>query len=155
ATHRQVVWRVRELYDQGLARLERVDWADLPLLALRELERDNAFEGYDDVIVDETQDLTPAKLRVVQRLTRDPGGRGLFLLADAAQSIYYRGIPWSEIGLEIVGRSHRLTRNFRCTRQILTAAGSLLGHNPLLQRTGEVVPPDSTDRQGPRPVVTL
>ncbi|HYG57189.1 MAG TPA: UvrD-helicase domain-containing protein, partial [Symbiobacteriaceae bacterium] len=57
---------------------------------------------YDDVIVDEGQDLTAAQLRLAQRLNKGRelvDGRTLLILGDAAQTIYSRGFSWRQAGI--------------------------------------------------------
>lgn len=54
---------------------------------------------YEVVIVDEAQDLTPAGLRVCVALARQP--EGLYLTADASQSIDKRGFAWSRVHADL------------------------------------------------------
>lgn len=81
---------------------------------------------YDVVIVDEAQDLTPAGLRVCVELCKTP--QGIYLTADASQSIYSRGFSWQRVHeeLNVRGRTTILKRNYRSTKQIADAAVQLL-----------------------------
>lgn len=81
---------------------------------------------YDVVIIDEAQDLTPVALGLCVDLCRHP--TGLYLTADASQSIYSRGFSWQRVhdDLQVRGRTTVLKRNYRMTEQIAEAAGQLL-----------------------------
>jgi superfamily I DNA/RNA helicase len=76
-------------------------------------------------VVDETQDLSAAKLRFLRALV--PEGRNdLFLAGDAHQRIYGRAAPLSRVGIDIRGRGARLTLNYRTTKEIAAFAMSVL-----------------------------
>jgi superfamily I DNA/RNA helicase len=83
-------------------------------------------QRWDHVLVDEAQDLTPAALALCVELCRDPAG--LFLTADANQSLYNRGFRWQQVHerLQVRGRSRILRRNYRSTREIAEAAADIL-----------------------------
>lgn len=146
---RHAVWDVYEAYQQRLADAGLMDFGDVRLLALHELQA-SPERRYDEVVVDEAQDLVPVQLKAVRYLA---AGENIFLLADAAQSIYYRGISWRDAGMEVVGRTRVLRTNYRNTAEVLCAAASLIAHSPTLKESGEYVPPEATRARGPRPVV--
>lgn len=153
---RRAVWRVYEGYQRRLAAAGTADWRDPALRAYAELSRAPLPEPYDDVIIDEGQDLTPVQLRIAQRLIRggDPEvARSLLLLGDAAQTIYSRGFAWRQAGIPAQGRTYTLKKNHRNTRQIAEAAAQLLTHNKALQAGGDYVAPEWTQRNGPWPIV--
>jgi superfamily I DNA/RNA helicase len=81
---------------------------------------------WDAVIVDEAQDLTPTALALCVELCRNP--QGLFLTADASQSLYNRGFRWKDVHekLQIVGRTRILKKNYRSSQQIAEAASEIL-----------------------------
>jgi superfamily I DNA/RNA helicase len=123
---RRLVWTVYEAYQRRLNKIGKCDYIDLSLDALKYIPQDPDFEAYDAVIVDEAQDLRPVELQVVSLLAGGANARNLVLLADPAQSIYYKGIPWKDGNIRIAGtRSFFLDRNYRNTQQILQAAWSL------------------------------
>jgi superfamily I DNA/RNA helicase/mRNA-degrading endonuclease YafQ of YafQ-DinJ toxin-antitoxin module len=148
---RAAVWAVYEAYEQGLSREGLIDFAGVRLLALRELERDPA-DRYDEVVVDEAQDLVPVQLRAVRLLA---AGESIFLLADAAQSIYYRGVSWRDAGMAVAGRTRVLRTNYRNTTEVLNAAAALISRSPALVESGEFTPPEATRRRGPRPCLVI
>jgi superfamily I DNA/RNA helicase/mRNA-degrading endonuclease RelE of RelBE toxin-antitoxin system len=154
---RRAVWRVYEAYQRKLAEAGACDWRDPALLAYEELSLRPLAEPYDDVVIDEGQDLTPVQLRIAQRLVRggggDPSARSFLLLGDAAQTIYSRGFAWRQAGIAAQGRTFTLRRNHRNTRQIAEAAAELLAHNELLKAGPDFVAPEWTERNGARPII--
>lgn len=150
--HRALVWEICGRYQQFLDEAGLFDWKDLPRLAQKHC---HSLPQYDVVIIDEAQDLPPSHLHLATRLLPDYSeSRSLTLLADPAQSIYYRGIPWKEAGINIRGgRTRILAKNFRNTRQILEAARHILEGCDDLKQEDEYIPPTSTHRQGPKPIV--
>lgn len=149
--HRPILWRIYELYEQSLNAQNSVDFAALPRLVLQTC---NPLPKYDVVIIDEAQDLPPIYLRLASSLIADfEDSRSLTLLADPAQSIYYRGISWKEGGINVRGsRTRTLAKNFRNTQQILEAARHILNGCGDLKLEDEFIPPTSTHRLGPKPV---
>jgi superfamily I DNA/RNA helicase len=153
---RQFIWTVYEEYERHLEAKDRFDYLDLALHGIQCMQSDPDFEPYDAVIVDEAQDLRPVQLQVVSLLAGGAKARSLILLADPAQSIYYKGIPWKEGNVHIAGaRSFSLRRNYRNTRQILEAAWSLATSGASDDPDEEAITPDVTDRAGPRPTVVV
>lgn len=150
--HRALVWEICGRYQQFLDEADLFDWADLPRLVQKHC---HSLPQYDVVIIDEAQDLPPSHLHLATRLLPDYSeSRSLTLLADPAQSIYYRGISWKEAGINIRGgRTRTLAKNFRNTRQILEAARHILEGCDDLKVADEYIPPTSTHRAGPLPAL--
>lgn len=149
---RPLIWEIYQLYQEQLDNNSLVDFADLPRLVLTRCKK---IPKYDVVIIDEAQDLSPAYLRLATTLvTGYEESRSLTLLADPAQSIYYRGISWKEGGINVRGgRTRTLAKNFRNTQQILEAAQAILDNCVDLKSEDEYIPPTSTHRLGPKPVL--
>lgn len=150
--HRPIVWEIYERYQLMLDEAGLFDWEDLARLVQKHCPK---LPQYDVVIVDEAQDLPPSDLYLITRLIPDyTGQRSLTLLADPAQSIYYRGIPWKEAGIDIRGgRTRILAKNFRNTQEILEAARPILEKCEDLKIAEEFVPPTSTHKRGPKPIL--
>jgi superfamily I DNA/RNA helicase/mRNA-degrading endonuclease RelE of RelBE toxin-antitoxin system len=150
--HRPILWQIYEQYQQSLDEYSLVDFADLPRLVLKNI---NAVPRYDVVIIDEAQDLPPIYLRLASKLIDNfEESQSLTLLADPAQSIYYRGISWKEGGINVRGnRTRTLAKNFRNTQQILEAARHILEACDDLKIEDEYIPPTSTHRLGPKPII--
>ena len=73
---------------------------------------------YRHAVVDEAQDLHPAHWRLLRNLIPE-GKDDLFIAGDAHQRIYGAEFRLSSCGIKIVGRSKRLTVNYRTSKQIL------------------------------------
>ena len=56
-----------------------------------------------------------------------PGPNDLFLAGDTHQRIYENYVSLGSLGIQIRGRSSRLTLTYRSTHEILTAASRILG----------------------------
>lgn len=81
---------------------------------------------YRHVIVDEAQDLHPAQWRLLRALVA-PGPNDLFLLADPYQRIYDNRVSLTRLGIQVRGRTRRLTVNYRTTHEILDYSVRILG----------------------------
>lgn len=74
--------------------------------------------AYQHAIVDEAQDLHPVQWRFLRAAVR-PGVNDLFIAGDPHQRIYENRVSLAALGINIRGRSHRLTVNYRTTEEIL------------------------------------
>jgi hypothetical protein len=120
---RREVWRLSEEYAAELARRGIADFTDA-LLKAYELAAVSEPQ-YDAVIVDEAQDLTDAALRLLFVLVGDRPN-GLLLVGDGQQSVYPGGFNLTSLGINVRGRSHVLTRNYRNTQQVYAAAQAMV-----------------------------
>ncbi|MFF5992774.1 UvrD-helicase domain-containing protein [Prauserella flavalba] len=77
-----------------------------------------ADKPYRHIVVDEAQDLSPAQWRLLRAAT-DRGPNDLFLAGDTHQRIYSHVVSLREVGIEVAGRSGKLTLNYRTTAEIL------------------------------------
>ena len=80
---------------------------------------------YRHVVVDEGQDLHPAQWRLLRTLVA-PGPNDMFLLADPYQRIYDSHVSLAQLGIEVRGRTRRLTVNYRTTHEILDLSVKVL-----------------------------
>ncbi len=121
-TQRQAVWKVLERFEDLLEKGRLYTWQQLRDRAAERVEQGETTLRYDGVIIDEAQDLDPCAIRMLVRLCKNPGG--LFLTADANQSIYGAGFRWKQVHewLSFKGRTGKLTANHRSTREIGEAA---------------------------------
>src|SRR5262249_3724928 len=83
-------------------------------------------QPYQAIIIDEAQDLSPTALRFL--LARVASPQGIYLTADASQSLYQRGFSWKKLhaDLKVAGRTLLLRRNYRNTVQIAAACAAIL-----------------------------
>lgn len=145
--------RVWSLYQDYLKMLPRpaLSWGEIRLKALQKSAQLDDAQRYDYVLVDEAQDLTPVALRLVLSMAKDV--RGVFLTADAGQSLYNRGFHWNRVhrDLKLVGRTRLLKRNYRSTREIGLALAALWKDDP--RGTDGDTLQQSFVRQGTRPTI--
>ena len=146
---RAAVWKVYEAYQRRLEAAGLHEWSDAALLILRQPQGEKSSKSYDDIIVDEAQDLKPVELRVIHGLVAPRGT--LMVLGDAAQTLYSRGFSWVQAGISARGRTSILRVNHRNTCQIAEAAAQLITHNELMRSSNEYIDPLWTRREGPRP----
>ena len=153
---RAAVWRAIESYRDRSAALDVASFSEQLALAAAWLDAEaarGAPRPFRHVLVDEAQDLTPAHLQLLRALV-DSGPDDLFLAEDSHQRIYGRKITLSHYGIHVRGRSRRLTRNYRTTRQNLDLAFGILdpgAYEDMEGRTEEhrYVSP----RSGPEPLL--
>jgi superfamily I DNA/RNA helicase len=125
---RAAVWNVIEAYRAQARIAGSVDFAEAATIAAVHLRRAADTNGEyiaDHVLVDEGQDLGPAHWQLLRAL----GGEhtdDLFIAEDSHQRIYGQRVVLSQFGIRIVGRSQRLTLNYRTTAQNLGYAINVL-----------------------------
>ncbi|MCC3314777.1 3'-5' exonuclease [Nocardia africana] len=79
----------------------------------------------DHVLVDEAQDLHATHWALLRALVSE-GRNDLFIAEDSHQRIYGQPVVLGRMGIKIVGRSRRLTLNYRTTAQNLKFAVGIL-----------------------------
>ncbi|MGH3624799.1 MAG: 3'-5' exonuclease, partial [Sciscionella sp.] len=93
------------------------------------------LDTYDHVIVDEGQDLSASHWLMLRRLVAT-GPNDLFICEDSHQRIYGERLVLSHFGIDVRGRSRKLTLNYRTTRQNLTFALRVLGGDRIVDLDG-------------------
>lgn len=76
---------------------------------------------YQHVVVDEAQDLRPAHWKMLRAMVA-PGPDDMFIAGDTYQRIYDQQVTLGTVGVNIRGRSSRLTLSYRTTKEILARA---------------------------------
>lgn len=95
-------------------------------------ETDDIRPRCDALFIDEAQDMGPNTLKLLTRIVRqadeeDGNSRSVNIFYDNAQNIYGRGTPtWSELGLDMRGRSTVMKESFRSTKPITEFALNVL-----------------------------
>lgn len=127
--------RLVEAFEEELRALGKIDFDDMPLLAVRALRanewlREALLAKFPILAIDEYQDLGRALHRMVMGLCFSAGMR-LFAVGDADQSIYGFTGAHPELLQQIAERDDvetvRLRLNYRCGSKIVTASGYALG----------------------------
>lgn len=126
AKNRELLWPIFEGARSRLADRGQVTWPDLCLLAAALLHAGQLSSTFGAVIVDEVQDLSVPELRFLWQLGQHCP-ENFMVVGDAGQRIYPGGYSLRRLGIDIRGRSTRLTTNYRTTREIRLLADTI-GH---------------------------
>ncbi|MCB1467499.1 MAG: ATP-dependent helicase [Rhizobiaceae bacterium] len=127
--------RLVEAFEAELRALGKIDFDDMPLLAVRALRANEWLQEallakFPILAVDEYQDLGRALHRMVMGLCFSAGMR-LFAVGDVDQSIYGFTGAHPELLQQLAERDDvetvRLRLNYRCGSKIVTASGYALG----------------------------
>ena len=153
---RAAVWKAMERYRDRSADLGVTSFDEQLALAAAWLDHKAALgipRPFRHVLVDEAQDLTPAHLQLLRALV-EPGPDDLFLAEDSHQRIYGKKITLSHYGIQVRGRSRRLTRNYRTTRQNLDVAFGILDPGTYKDMEGQAEEHHYVSpRSGPEPLL--
>jgi len=123
---RRQVWALTQRAEASLRALGRDTFTQLANEAARALRDGTAKRSYRHVIIDEAQDLHPAQWRLL-RAAVPAGPDDMFIVGDAHQRIYDNHVSLARVGINVRGRSKRLTVNYRTTQEILALAVPALG----------------------------
>ncbi|MET7787578.1 UvrD-helicase domain-containing protein [Streptomyces sp900116325] len=151
---RAEIWQLAERFTQRLDRLGRQTWDQVAERAARlEMGREQRIlniarqreeaggldnvhlqdgsggwlrHRYRHIVVDEAQDLRPAHWKMLRAMVAR-GADDLFLVGDTHQRIYKNHVTLGSLGVNIRGRSSKLSLSYRTTRQILRSALGVLG----------------------------
>lgn len=150
---RDLVWKVVAAYRALFGMQQSADFSEVAAVAAQIYEGAAVARPADHVLVDEGQDLAPAKWRLLRALA-EPGVNDLFIAEDSHQRIYGQRTTLSRWGIKIVGRSQRLTLNYRTTAQNLGYAVAVLeaGRYEDLESEKESTAGYRSSRRGPVPL---
>lgn len=125
---RILVWRTVEEYRDICRRMRTVSFPEVLAVATEclRLRAETTNERVSDhVLVDEGQDLHATHWVFLRAMT-DEGSNDLFVAEDPHQRIFTDPLRLSDLGISIIGRSRRLTLNYRTTEQTLRFAVKIL-----------------------------
>ncbi|MFF3623938.1 UvrD-helicase domain-containing protein [Streptomyces sp. NPDC002467] len=80
---------------------------------------------YRHVVVDEAQDLRAAHWKMLRAMVA-PGDNDMFIAGDTHQRVHDNHVSLSSLGINVRGRSARLTLSYRTTKEILAQALSMM-----------------------------
>lgn len=135
---RDRVWAVLELFTRRLEIDGATTFTALVARAARILADPAArsrVDTFDHIIVDEGQDLHATHWLMLRRLV-DAGPNDLFICEDSHQRIYGERLTLSHFGIDVRGRSRKLTLNYRTTRQNLGFALQVLDGDRVVDLEG-------------------
>lgn len=133
-------------YEEEKSRIDRVDWNDIAVEASGATK-----QGYDVVVVDETQDFSANQVRaIISHLKKD---HTTTFIIDTTQRIYPQAFLWREVGIEFrPNMVYTLGSNYRNTAEIARFAASLMENLPK-EEDGMLPDPSASQRNGPLPRV--
>lgn len=126
---RAAFWQLSQRFDARLSKERVWTWDQVRMEAAlaQEASPTPQVHRYAHIVVDEAQDMTAAHWRLLRALT-ERRSNDIFIAGDTYQRIYGRPLSLGPLGIEIRGRSSRLTLSYRTTREILaTAIGVMQG----------------------------
>lgn len=137
---RKLIWPVFEEYRLILNERNLKEVEDAMRDARHILEKRNLTAPYTAIVVDEAQDMSAQAFRLIRAMV-SPGSNDIFIVGDGHQRIYRGGVPLSQCGIMIKGRSYKLRINYRTTEEIRRWATAIL--------EGQIIDDldDSTDDQ--------
>lgn len=156
---RENVWSILLAHRARMKRDGETDWHEVAI-RFRNHARSHRMEmpTYDFIFIDEAQFFAKIWFEPVLAALRD-GGQ-LFLAADPTQGFLKRRESWSAAGIEVRGRSNRLSKPYRSTRAILSFARDWLERRKALhpKASDDLDPPsddeiNATEEPGESPVV--
>ena len=130
----ELYWQISDAWEARLHAEEAVDFEDMLVEAVEHLERRGSTPSYGLVMVDEFQDASQARARLVRALVR-PEGRYLLAVGDDWQSI--NRFAGADISVMTdferwfgKGPTLRLQTTFRCPQSLCDVASHFVAKNP-------------------------
>jgi superfamily I DNA/RNA helicase len=122
------LWHISDLLNHLRIYVSDFDYDSAAKIYLAKTQADYIRPLCHAMFIDEAQDLGPHTLQLLTLLVEQPDGsnpnsRAVNVFYDNAQNLYGRSTPkWSEIGLDMRGRSFVMEESFRSTRPITELA---------------------------------
>ncbi|MDS1272609.1 AAA family ATPase [Lipingzhangella sp. LS1_29] len=148
--YRPQVWEAIDRYTVQMRTQRRLSRAQLAAEAARILG--SVGPMYRHILVDETQQLHPAHLRML-RAAAPRGHNDLFLVGDPRLATVDWGVSLRAVGVEVQGRAQRLRNSYRSTREILGWADDILGRGRTATGAPSTLPHPHSVLRGPQPRV--
>ncbi len=150
----EIYWEIHDEWDRHLAADRSIDFEYMLVRAAGHLESDQVNSPYELVMVDEFQDASHARARMVHGLVKSPG-HYLLAVGDDWQAINrFNGADLSVMtNFESwFGRGPQLalTKTFRCTQAICDVAAHFVTQNP-----GQFPKPMESNHPGHGKPITL
>ena len=124
-----------ERYQESLARLRQIDFHDMIIKATEHVESGRYLSPFGYILVDEFQDISPGRARLLKALLDRSPTAQLFAVGDDWQAIYR--FAGSDIAImrefkERFGETERidLAMTFRCSDRITAVATKFVLRNP-------------------------
>lgn len=130
----EIFWSIFEEWESRLRKHNLIDFEDMLIRASAIVENNEFVPDFDLILVDEFQDSSSARARLVNSLLGSKG-KHLLVVGDDWQSINrFAGADVSQMSnfhqLFGKGPTLHLTRTYRCTQEIASLATSFVTKNP-------------------------
>jgi mRNA-degrading endonuclease RelE of RelBE toxin-antitoxin system len=130
-SQREKVWSFFEEFLKRKQEARIIDFEDRAYIVYQALVAKKIEPIFDSIIIDEAQDLSPIKLRLISMLTRQKENN-LMILMDQNQKIYSLTSWRKDVNINVVGRTYHLTLNYRTTKQIREYADKQFVHSNIV-----------------------
>ena len=114
---RERVWKFFDRLLQLKLAQKVIDFEDQARIVLRAIRKKVISPPYASIIIDEAQDLSPIKLKLLSELCYSKKNN-LLILSDTNQRIFLLNGWKKDTEINIVGRTYYLSLNYRTTKQI-------------------------------------
>ncbi|MDQ1253012.1 MAG: helicase [Euryarchaeota archaeon] len=127
---------IYEIYENGLRNENKIDFADMINLAVKELKENEGLyrNSFDQILIDEYQDISAQRYELIRELMRKNEGCKLFCVGDDWQSI----MGFSGSDLDFFVNFHEyfdhpartdLSINYRSCKSIVDTGAEIIKHN--------------------------
>lgn len=148
---RAQVWALYEYVSKSLRSAQGMMWSALSKEICIFQSHHRLILKYKHVMIDEAQFFAPSWFRLVKLSLKQDGQ--LFLCADPNQGFMKNRLSWKSAGLDVAGRTKRLHRSYRTTRQILQAACGVIASLDHPDKTDYLAPDFKGMPEGPEPIL--
>ena len=124
--YRQNIIEALSSWEQKMTSVGAIDYLGLATALYKHIEK--VTPEYRSILIDEMQDFGSVELKIIRSLVRS-GSNDIFMCGDFAQSVLTKYHKLADAGIDITGRSHSIKRNYRNSREILSAAFDLFEKN--------------------------
>lgn len=111
---------------------------------------------YRCILVDEIQDFGLLELKIIRKLVAEKEN-DIFLSGDTAQQVYTKYHNFPQSGIDIRGRSISIKKNYRNSREILSASFTVLKNNvpedAIRTADIEIIDPEYANFSTPKPLL--
>jgi len=131
----EIYWQIHEEWNLRLKAANAIDFEDMLIKAAHTIENNAYVPDYDLILVDEFQDSSSARARLVKSLLRLKG-KYVLVVGDDWQSVN----RFAGADVSLMNRFHEffgkgptlhLSRTYRCTQTIANAATKFVTKNPM------------------------
>lgn len=131
----EIYWRIHTEWNRRLSQISAIDFEDMLIQAAHTIESNLYIPDYDLILVDEFQDSSSARARLVKSLLKLKG-KYVLVVGDDWQSVN----RFAGADVSLMKRFHdsfgkgptlQLSRTYRCTQTIADVATTFVTKNPM------------------------